>query len=44
MSVIAEIKRRSPSRGELAGDLNPVTQAGEYANGGAAAISVLTEP
>jgi len=44
VSVIAEIKRRSPSRGELAGDLDPATQADIYEAGGAAAISVLTEP
>jgi indole-3-glycerol phosphate synthase len=43
--VIAEIKGRSPAEGELAGaDLDRVGQAGDYARGGAAAISVLTEP
>jgi indole-3-glycerol phosphate synthase len=44
LSVIAEVKRRSPSRGDLAPDLDPVRQALQYAEGGAAAISVLTEP
>lgn len=44
LSVIAEVKRRSPSRGELAADLDPVVQSKRYADGGVAAISVLTEP
>ncbi len=42
--VIAECKRRSPSRGVLRQDYDPVAIAGQYARAGAAAISVLTEP
>lgn len=44
VSVIAEVKRASPSRGELAPGVDAATQAGKYLDGGAAAISVLTEP
>jgi indole-3-glycerol phosphate synthase len=44
LQVIAEIKRRSPSAGNLAADLDPGRQASLYEDGGAAAISVLTEP
>lgn len=44
LAVIAEIKRRSPSAGVLAAGLDPVQQAARYQLGGAAAISVLTEP
>ena len=44
LTVIAEVKRRSPSRGPLDLALAPVTQASRYAAGGAAGISVLTEP
>lgn len=43
LSVIAEIKRRSPSRGLLNPDLDPAGQARHYEAGGATAISVLTE-
>jgi indole-3-glycerol phosphate synthase len=43
--IIAEIKGRSPAEGALAGaDLDRVGQARQYVQGGAAAISVLTEP
>ena len=44
LAVIAEVKRRSPSRGALAEALDPADQARRYEGGGAAAISVLTEP
>jgi indole-3-glycerol phosphate synthase len=43
LSVIAEIKRRSPSKGLLARDLDAERTARAYAEGGAAAISCLTD-
>lgn len=44
VNVIAECKRRSPSKGVLAVNYDPVAIASQYERGSAAAISVLTEP
>jgi len=43
VGVIAEIKRRSPSAGDIRADLDPVRHATAYQAGGAVAVSVLTE-
>jgi indole-3-glycerol phosphate synthase len=43
IKIIAEFKRKSPSRGMIRGDLSPVEAAHCYERGGARAISVLTE-
>ncbi len=44
VNIVAECKRRSPSRGVLRAHYDPVAIATGYAAAGAAAISVLTEP
>lgn len=44
IAVMAEVKRASPSRGDIAPGIDAAEQALRYARGGAAAISVLTEP
>lgn len=43
LAVISEVKRRSPSKGDLFADLDPAVLAGQYAAGGASCLSVLTD-
>ena len=44
VAVIGEVKRKSPSKGVLNSALDPARQSAAFERGGAAAISVLTEP
>jgi indole-3-glycerol phosphate synthase len=44
VGVLAEVKRRSPSKGDIAPGLDPVAQARAYRDAGAKGVSVLTEP
>jgi len=44
VAVVAEVKRRSPSRGAINPGMSAGAQAAAYGSGGAAALSILTEP
>ncbi len=44
ISLVAEVKRRSPSAGAIRMEIDPAERAGAYERGGARALSVLTEP
>lgn len=44
VALLAEVKRRSPSKGAIAEGLDAVAQASAYLTGGAAGVSILTEP
>jgi len=44
VALLAEVKRRSPSKGAIDESLDALAQARAYADGGAAAVSILTEP
>src|SRR5215210_529119 len=43
LGAIAEVKRRSPSAGDLRPDADPATLAGEFERAGAAAVSILVD-
>ena len=44
VALLTEVKRHSPSKGSIASGLDAVVQATAYADGGAAGLSILTEP